>query len=104
MGDLPAEEGHEGQQLCGQGAHVQGHLHVQDVIREEVMVEQGHSLGLLQGSGDAGGLLGDVRDEQGGDTGQSLGGVWGLLHHQPTESCQSWIAQQCLECPKRPLG
>lgn len=69
MGDLPAEEGHEGQQVCGQGAHVQSYLQVQDVVCEEVMTEQSHSLGLLQRSGDAGGFLGDVRDEQSWHTG-----------------------------------
>ena len=43
------------------------------------MVEQSHSLGLLQRGGDGGGFLGDVRDEQGRNTGKSLRCVWGLL-------------------------
>lgn len=80
MGNVPAEEGHEGQQVCGQGAHVQSHFHIQDVVCEEVVVEQGHTLGLLQCSWDGGGLLGDVGDEQCGDTGQSLRSVWSLLY------------------------
>lgn len=88
-GNLPAEEGHEGQQLCGQGAHVQSHFHVQDVVGEEVVIEHSHPLGLLHCSGDGGGLLGDVRKEQSGDTGQSLRSVWSLLHHQSTGRCQS---------------
>ncbi len=48
----PAEQWHEGQQVCRQRPHVQGHLHVQNVIGEQVMIQQCHSLGLLQGCGD----------------------------------------------------
>ena len=56
----PAEQWHERQQVCRQRPHVQGHLHVQDVIGEQVVIQQCRSLGLLQGCGNGGGLLGDV--------------------------------------------
>ena len=61
---MPAEEGHEGQEVCRQGLHVQGHFHVQHIIGEQLVTEQLHPLGLLQGGGDGGRLLWDVGDLQ----------------------------------------
>ena len=37
----PAEEGHQGQQVAGQGPHVQRHIQVQHVVGEQVVAQDG---------------------------------------------------------------
>ncbi len=37
----PAEQGHQGQQVAGQGAHVQRDVQVQHIVGEQVMAQDG---------------------------------------------------------------
>ena len=50
----PAEEGHQRQQVHGQTLHVQHSLSIQHIIGEQVMSQQGGTLGLREAGGDLG--------------------------------------------------